>query len=61
MVKVQIQPKVTISQGKGVKGSLNWGKIEALNSLQTALWPATAADNAVGRVAKHRGRHRRVR
>ena len=28
-VKLQIQPKVTFKQGKAVKTSLNWGKIEA--------------------------------
>ena len=27
-VKVQIQPKVTFSQGKAVKASLNWGKMQ---------------------------------
>ena len=36
-VKVQIQPKVTFSQGKAVKASLNWGKIEAPRIAKTAL------------------------
>jgi len=47
-VKLQIQPKVTFKQGKAVKASLNWGKIEAPKLAKTALWSATAADNAFG-------------
>jgi hypothetical protein len=47
-VKLQIQPKVTFKQGKAVKASLNWGKIEGPKLAQTALWPATAADNSFG-------------
>jgi hypothetical protein len=47
-VKLQIQPKVTFRQGKAVKASLNWGKIEGPTVAKTALWPATAADNSFG-------------
>jgi hypothetical protein len=47
-VKLQIQPKVTFKQGKAVKASLNWGRIEGPKLAQTALWPATAADNSFG-------------
>ena len=47
-VKLQIQPKVTFKQGKAVKASLNWGKIEAPRLAKTALWSATAADNSFG-------------
>jgi hypothetical protein len=47
-VKLQIKPKVTFKQGKAVKASLNWGKIEGPKLAQTALWSATAADNSFG-------------
>jgi hypothetical protein len=47
-VKVEIQPKVTFKDGKAVKASLNWGKIEAPKLAKTALWSATAADNSFG-------------
>jgi hypothetical protein len=47
-VQLQIQPKVTFKQGKAVKASLNWGKIEAPKLAKTALWSATAADNSFG-------------
>ncbi len=47
-VKLQIHPKVTFQQGKAVKASLNWGKIEAPRLAKTALWSATAADNSFG-------------
>jgi hypothetical protein len=47
-VKLQIQPKVTFKQGKAVKASLNWGKIEAPTLAKSALWSATAADNSFG-------------
>jgi hypothetical protein len=47
-VKLEIQPKVTFKQGKAVKASLNWGKIEGPTVAKTALWPATAADNSFG-------------
>jgi len=41
-VKLQIQPKVTLSQGKAVKATLNWGKIAPPRLATTALWSATA-------------------
>jgi hypothetical protein len=47
-LKVEIQPKVTFKDGKAVKASLNWGKIEAPKLAKTALWSATAADNSFG-------------
>jgi hypothetical protein len=47
-VQLQIQPEVTFKQGKAVKASLNWGKIEAPKLAKTALWSATAADNSFG-------------
>jgi hypothetical protein len=47
-VKLQIQPKVTFKEGKAVKASLNWGRIEAPKLAKTALWSATAADNSFG-------------
>jgi hypothetical protein len=47
-VKFEIKPKVTFKQGKAVKASLNWGKIEAPRLAKTALWSATAADNSFG-------------
>jgi hypothetical protein len=47
-VKLEIHPKVTFKQGKAVKASLNWGKIEAPKLAKTALWSATAADNSFG-------------
>jgi hypothetical protein len=47
-IRLQVQPKVTFKQGKAVKASLNWGKIEAPKLAKTALWSATAADNSFG-------------
>jgi hypothetical protein len=47
-IKLQIQPKVTFKQGKAVKATMNWGKIEAPKLAKTALWSATAADNSFG-------------
>jgi hypothetical protein len=47
-IKLQIQPKVTFKDGKAVKASLNWGKIEAPKLAKSALWSATAADNSFG-------------
>ena len=47
-VKLEIQPKVTFKDGKAVKASLNWGKIEAPTLAKTALWSVTAADNSFG-------------
>jgi hypothetical protein len=47
-IKLQISPAVTFKQGKAVKASLNWGKIVAPTLAKSALWSATAADNAFG-------------
>jgi hypothetical protein len=47
-VKLEVQPKVTFKQGKAVKASLNWGKIEAPTLAKTVLWSATTADNSLG-------------
>ena len=47
-IAVQISPKVTFKQGKAIKASLNWGKIVAPTLAKSALWSATAADNAFG-------------
>jgi hypothetical protein len=47
-IALQISPKVTFKQGKAVKASLNWGKIVAPTLAKSALWSATAADNAFG-------------
>jgi hypothetical protein len=47
-VKLNIQPKVTFSEGKAVKAVMNWGKIEAPMLAKSALWSATAADNTFG-------------
>ena len=47
-IKLKIAPKVTFKQGKAIKASLNWGKIDAPRLAKSALWSATAADNAFG-------------
>ena len=47
-VKAQIHPKIAFKQGKAVKASLNWGKIEAPTLAKTALWSITAVDNTFG-------------
>jgi hypothetical protein len=47
-VTVQLRPKVTFKQGKAVKASLNWGKLEAPTLAKSALWSITAADNMFG-------------
>jgi hypothetical protein len=47
-VKLEIHPKVTFKDGKAVKASLNWGKIEGPKVAKAALWSATAADNSFG-------------
>jgi hypothetical protein len=47
-VNAQIRPKITFKQGKAVKASLNWGKIEAPTLAKTALWSITAVDNTFG-------------
>ena len=47
-VKIEISPKVTFKDGKAVKASLNWGKIDAPLLAKSAIWSATAADNTFG-------------
>ena len=47
-VKAQLRPKVTFKQGKAVKATLNWGKLEAPTLAKSALWSITAADNTFG-------------
>lgn len=47
-VSLQVRPKITFKDGKAVKASLNWGKIEAPVLAKTALWSMTAADNTFG-------------
>lgn len=47
-VELEITPKVTFENGKAVKASLNWGKIQAPTLAKGALWSATAADNTFG-------------
>jgi hypothetical protein len=47
-VKVEMTPKVSFKDGKAVKSSLNWGKIDAPALAKSALWSATAADNTFG-------------
>lgn len=47
-IEVQVKPTVTFKQGKAVKASLNWGKIEGPPLAKSALWSMTAADNTFG-------------
>lgn len=47
-VALQVRPKITFKQGKAIKASMNWGKIEAPTLAKTALWSVTAADNTFG-------------
>jgi hypothetical protein len=47
-ITAQFRPKVTFKDGKAIKASLNWGKIEAPTLANGVLWPLTAADNKVG-------------
>jgi hypothetical protein len=44
-VTAQLKPKVSFKEGKAVKASLNWGKLEAPTLAKSALWSITAADN----------------
>jgi hypothetical protein len=44
-IKFDFAPKVTFENGKAVKASLNWGKIEAPTLVKGAMWTATATDN----------------
>jgi len=45
-INFEFTPKVTFENGKAVKASLNWGKIEAPALIKGAMWTATATDNA---------------
>lgn len=47
-IKVEMTPKVQFKDGKAVKATLNWGKIDAPMLAKSALWSATAADNTFG-------------
>ena len=47
-ITIQLRPKVTFKDGKAVKASLNWGKLEAPTLAKSALWSITAADNTFG-------------
>jgi hypothetical protein len=47
-IKVDIAPKVQFKQGKAVKASMNWGKVDAPLLAKSVLWSATAADNTFG-------------
>lgn len=38
-------PKVKFENGKAVRASLNWGKVEAPTVVKGAMWTATATDN----------------
>lgn len=51
-IKIEMTPKVTFKDGKAVKASLNWGKIDAPVLAKSALWSATAADNTFGVLQK---------
>jgi hypothetical protein len=44
-ISMEISPKVQFKDGKAVKASMNWGKIDAPLLAKSALWSATAADN----------------
>lgn len=45
--KFDVAPKVTFENGKATKAHANWGKVEAPTLIKSAMWTATAADNAV--------------
>jgi hypothetical protein len=47
-ITIQLRPKVTFKDGKAIKASLNWGKLEAPTLAKSALWSITAADNTFG-------------
>jgi hypothetical protein len=47
-ITAEVRPKVTFKDGKAIKASLNWGKLEAPTLANSVLWPLTAADNKVG-------------
>lgn len=44
-INFSFAPEVKFKDGKAVKASLNWGKIEAPTLIKGAMWTATATDN----------------
>ena len=44
-IRFEFTPKVAFENGKAVKATLNWGKIEAPTLVKGAMWTATATDN----------------
>jgi hypothetical protein len=44
-ISFAFNPKVTFTNGKATKASLNWGTIEAPTLVKGAMWTATATDN----------------
>ena len=44
-IRFEFSPKVSFENGKAVKATLNWGKIEAPAVVKGAMWTATATDN----------------
>lgn len=46
-ITIEFAPKVAFENGKATKASMNWGKIEAPAAVRSALWTATATDNAL--------------
>lgn len=45
-IKFDLAPKVTFENGKAVKATLNWGKIEGPSLVKGVAWTAAATDNA---------------
>ena len=45
-IKFSIDPVVTFENGKAIKAALHWGNVSGSASAKTALWSATAVDNA---------------
>lgn len=39
-------PKIVFANGKAVKASLNWGKVDGPTLVKGAMWTATATDNS---------------
>jgi hypothetical protein len=46
-IRFEFTPKIVFENGKAVKATLNWGKVEAPALLKGAMWTATATDNAL--------------
>lgn len=44
-ISIEFKPKVSFENGKAVKASINWGKLEAPTLVKGAIWTATATDN----------------